>query len=332
MGNFLLFITVIFMAGLLYYTAAPAPRGDYGVGYSLMLLIFGGGFFIFSGLLTWNLAATQRLDWLPAPGGFRNGLILFGWLAFALTVLFGSLFKSEWHPGELPQFLRWLALAQVSFWLPLLMLAPVLWLNSPEKSGETIPPALVQLPVKIGFGISCMMAAGLLMGMLGIRFGNGVKAEPLEQVLRLTAAVQDSAVRQAALADLKSRPGWEDQVYHLANDRDACSTVYLFLECNRVPHPERYVEPIKQDLRRRAAEIRKRLQKDGFTEEWCFDAYRIKECLGAIDFQFSTVEGGDFRAEVRELRDALDTKQSASAHNVQFRLTPVVEEWLKKHE
>ncbi len=331
-SNLLLVITVAFMAGLLYYTASPAPRGDYGVGYSLMLLIFGGGFFILSGLLTWNLAAAHRLDWLPALGGFRGGLIFFGWLAFALTVLFGSLFKSEWHPGELPQFLRWLAQAQVSFWLPVLMLAPVFWLNIQEKLGEGMPPVWVQLPMKIGFGVSCVMTFGLLLGMLGIPLGNGRKEELLEDVLPMTALVQDPKVREEALADVKSRPNWARQVYNMAKDKDRCSTAYWFLECNRVPDPEIYVEPIKKDLRRRAAQIRKRIQSGEYLADWYFQEYSLQECLRAIDFQFSAVPGGDFRAELRELSDALHTPQQGASQPIQFKLTEAVDDWLKRHE
>ncbi len=332
MGNLLLFVVAIFLSGLLYYTASPMPSGDRGVGYSFMLLIFGGGFLVVSGLLTWNLAATHRLDWLPALGGFRGWLVFFGWLAFFATVLFGSMFKTEWHQGELPEFLRWLAMARVASWLPVLMLGSAFWLLNFGEGGEASPPMFVKVSMKIGFVVCCVMAFGLLLGMLGIRFGSSEKPpQPLDSILRLTAAVQDSEVRRQAIADLKSRGNWENELWYRLKSKEQHSDVYFFLDGNRVPNPAIFVEPIKEDLRSMASEIRKRIGLGEWMEGWYFESYHIEECLRAIDLQFSDVEGGDFREAVRELRAALGTPQPEPSGNVQFAVTQVVDDWLKRH-
>jgi hypothetical protein len=85
---------------LLYITASPAPSGDYGVGYSLMFVVFGGGFVVFTALLTWNLTKNNCFDWIQMPSTERNLLVFFGWLAFMIaTFLSASLRTAEPEQG-----------------------------------------------------------------------------------------------------------------------------------------------------------------------------------------------------------------------------------------
>ena len=163
LGNAFLLLSVLFLLGLLNVTSARMPSGDAGVGYSFLLAFCGLGFFAMTGFLTWHLGATARFDWLPALGGFRNWLIFFAWLAFAVATFFGSAFKIEWHEGEFPPFLRWLAQSQISFWLPALMLGSIFWLLNFSKMDLPTPPAFVQNSLKTGFAVSLLMCGG---GML----------------------------------------------------------------------------------------------------------------------------------------------------------------------
>jgi hypothetical protein len=64
-GNILIAIVFIFYGLLTYLMLNPKPGGDYGVGYSFGLLIYGAGFILFTGLLAWNMNLNQSFDWMP---------------------------------------------------------------------------------------------------------------------------------------------------------------------------------------------------------------------------------------------------------------------------
>jgi len=66
--------------------------------------------------------------------------------------------------------LRWLSLAQVSIWLPLLMLGSAFWLLNFSQADIAAPPALVQISMKTGFGVSFLMCSGLLFGFFREKF------------------------------------------------------------------------------------------------------------------------------------------------------------------
>ncbi len=351
LGNTLLVITVLFSLGLFSVTASPMPGGDRGVGHAFMLILCGGGVLLFSGLLAWNLAANHRLDWLTP----NNWLLFFGWLAFALAILSSAAFKTEWHPGEFPEFLRWLALSRAHLWLSVLLLVPVFWLFNFQNSAGLVPN-FVQIPMKIGLIISVLMGLGLVFGLFRasaqqssaridyenertdkihsehLQFIAEQKPEdPILNILALTGRFHDNNVRDAAIAKVKSHPDWEAELIRLLNETEWQSEVYQFIDGNQVDHPELFVEPIKTSLRRTAAEIKKRIKGANDLQDWHFEHFSVERCLRAIDEQFSQVPGADFRAEVRDLRAALDTSKPERFEKVKFNLAPVLDTWLKKH-
>jgi hypothetical protein len=354
-GNILIFLSSLFLYGFISTTSNPMPGGDRGVGYAYMLFLCGAGFFVVSGLLTWNLQANGHFNWLPVKGATLSWLLVLGWLAIATSTMASAVFKIEWQPGPFPVILRWLAQSYAMLWLPLLVLIPAFWLLNFRQEGlET--PYLIQVSLKIGFFISVLAAAALLFGYMRhsaqrasemqtyqierddaqhqqhlADIAAHTTADPILNILSLTGRFHDADVRQAAVEKVKSHPDWEAELIRLLNETEWQSSVYTFIDGNKVDHPEAFIEPIKTSLLRTAKEIKNRITDADDLQEWHMEHFSIERCLRAIDEQFTQVPGADFRPEIRALLEALETPKPERFSKVKFTITPEVKAWLKKH-
>ena len=355
LGNILLVFLTLALIALIQLTSSPAPGGDRGVGYAFAMILYGGALALFSGLLAWYAGKNGLFNWAPLAPHNRNLLIFIGWLVFFFGVAFSAMFRSEWHPGELPQWLKWLADAYASVWLPLLVLLPLAVLINSEKQAAA-PELWVKIPFLIGMGICTLIGVALLFGWFRAsarqnaahieyqqqreqsqhqhhldKIAAHQPTDPLVEILALTGRYHDADVRNAAIAKLKSHPDWEAELIRLLNETEWQSQVYQFIDGNEVPHPELFVEPINLSIRRCAEEIRRRITGANDLQDWHFEHFSIDRVLRAIDEQFSKVPGADFRPAVRELRAALDTPKPERFNKVQFTTTREVDDWLKKN-
>lgn len=350
-SHILLFLAALFLAGLIQVTASPMPGGDRAVGAAFMLFICGAGFALTTGLLALNLGWNHRFDWLPVAAEFRNWLIFIGWLTFAVAIFASAIFKIEWHDGEFPQFLRWLAQAQAVVWLPLLMLIPVVVL--PNSGGTGAVAAAVKIPMAIGCALSVLITLGVFFGW--IRSSAQQEAARVEydqqrndsqhqqhldwisqqkstdtivNILALTGRFHDADVRDSAVAKVKSHPDWEAELIRLLNDTEFHTQVYSFIDGNKVDHPELFVEPIKRSIRRCAQSIKNDITDSNNLQDWHFEHLSLERLFRAIDEQFM-LPGADYRPEVLELRAALDTPKPERFAKVRFTVEKVVDGWLK---
>ncbi|HRJ16761.1 MAG TPA: hypothetical protein PLI34_17310 [Saprospiraceae bacterium] len=354
LGNILLVFITLALIAFVQLTSSPAPGGDRGVGYAFAMILYGGALFLFSGLLAWYAGKNGLFNWAPLAPQNRNLLIFTGWLAFFFAVTLSGMFRSEWHPGELPQFLKWLADAQAAVWLPLLVLVPLAVFINSEKQ-VAAPELWVKIPFLAGMGICAIIGLTMLFGWFRASARqNAEQAEyhqqreqsqhqhhldkiaahqpedPLVNILSLTGRYHDADVRNAAVEKVKSRPDWEAELIRLLNDTEWQSYVYQFIDGNEVPHPELFVEPINRSIRRTAAEIRNSITGSNNLQDWHFEHFSIERLLRAIDEQFSKVPGADFRPAMLELLAALKTPKPERFKKVEFTLTPIVEYWLTK--
>lgn len=354
LGNFLLVFAALFLWGLFHITSKPAPGGDQGVGYAFMLFICGAGFAVFTGLLALNLGWRNSFDWLPVGVGGRNGLIFLGWVAFVVATFASALFRSEWHAGELLQFLKWLADARAVIWLPVLVFVPVFLLLNMERQAGTAP-GFVKIPLLAGMAVSVFMCAGVAFGWFRasaqqaaarveserqwndkihnehLEFVAAQKPDdPIVNILSLTGRFHDADVREAAIEKVKSHPDWEDELIRLLNETEWYSEVYQFIDGNRVEHPERFVEPLNRSIRRMAEQVRKSIKNSNNLQDWHFEHLSLPRLFRAIDEQF-VLPGADYRPAMLELRRAFDTPKPERFKDVRFTVVPLVDEWLKKH-
>jgi hypothetical protein len=355
LGNILIVLTALCLFGLINITSVPAPGGDRGVGYAFVMLFFGGGFLVLSGLLTWNMGARDCFDWVQIPGFHRGLFVFLAWLMFTIAVFAMAVFRSEWHPGELPEYLRWLSKTLAVVWLPILMFVPALLLLNADRTAG-IASVWVKTPMLTGLGLSLLIFLGIAIGYFrakGQNFNNKAAYDqqrddathnkfideiaahkpddPLVHILALTGRFHDADVREAAVAKVKSRPDWEAELIRLLRETSWDTEVYSFIDGNRVDHPELFVEPINISIRRVAEEVKNRIKDADNLQDWHFEHFGIERLFRAIDQQF-LLPGADYRPAVLDLRKALDTPKPERFKDVKFTLAPIVDNWLKKHK
>lgn len=353
LGNILLVISALFLWGLVSVSSSPMPGGDRGVGYAFALLISGAGFLVFTGFLAWHLGWNQCFDWISAKGQ-QNWLVFFGWLAFVGATFASAAFLSEWHEGELPQFLRWLAKSYASVWLPVLVLVPSVALLHTERAVGTAPD-WVKIPLMAGMAVSAVICACIAFGWFRASAQQAAArteaerqrqdglhqqhldfiaaqkiTDPILNILSLSGRFHDDDVRNAAIEKIKAHPDWEDELIRLLSDTDWQSEVFQFIDGNRVEHPERFVEPLNNGIRRMAASVRRDIKGSNNLQDWHFEHLSLPRLFRAIEEQF-LVPGADYRPAVLELRRAFDTPKPERFANVRFTSVPLIDEWLKAH-
>lgn len=353
-GNFLFILITLLLFGLISITASPIPSGDRGMGAGIFLFLCAAGFLLLTGLLAWNLGSRNCFDWVKMADISRNGLVFIGWIAFSASTVASAAFKIEWHDGEFPQYLRWLSQAQAAIWLPLLVLVPAFILLNFEREAGYVSD-FVKIPMMTGFMLSVLMGLGLLFGLFRANMQQQAAkieytkkqndeqhdkhlawiaeqkpTDPIVNILSLTGRFHDRDVRDSAVAKVKSHPDWEAELIRLLSETEFDSQVYSFIDGNQVEHPEQFVEPINRSIHRIAGEIKSRIKDSNNLQDWHFEHFSLERLFRAIDEQFS-LPGADYRPAVRELREALDTPRPERFKDVKFTVTPLVDNWLKKH-
>lgn len=351
LGNILIALTLLCLYGLIQITSQPMPGGDRGVGYAFTMMITAAGFALFSGLLFWHLQAKGSFMWLELP--FKNMWIFLSWVAFAISVVSLAFFRAEWHDGEFPAFLKSFSKIMGDIILPAMIIVPALLsLHTITRMG-TIPWHMKWMFMP-GIGISFLIAITTLVSYMRLSARENARVleseqqweqkqqnehllsiqrhrpeDPLVNILSLTGRFHDAEVRNAAVAKVKERPDWEQELISLLNETDWQSYVYTFIDGNTVDHPDLFTEPIKKSLLRTAEQIKKEIPQSNNLQDWQFEHLSLDRCLRAIDEQFSAT-GADFRPEVNAVYKALQTPKPERFKGVEFTTTRIVGDWLKK--
>jgi hypothetical protein len=154
--------------------------------------------------------------------------------------------------------------------------------------------------------------------------------DPIVNILSLTGRFHDSPVRDSAIAKVKSHPDWEAELIRLLSETEFDTEVYQFIDGNKVDHPEQFVEPINRSIRRVAGEVKASIKDSNNLQDWHFEHLGLPRLFRAIEEQFM-LPGADYRPAVQALRKALDTPKPERFEKVKFTVTPLVDDWLKKH-
>jgi hypothetical protein len=343
-GNILLAIAAImflYVCNLIFFKSVPG--GDAGVGYAWALII---GVFIFSlclGIVAAIIGAKGGFAWVGSNSGQRTTLVLIG----LLVLLVGNgFFMMGEYPSDLPTWLRPMARA-IPAVLPLLMMAgAAILLNS---SYHSLPPLYYKIPLfaslvlaAIGVGIiqfSRMQNTAAALKSASQRNSqinqNHLKHIDTTDVMKdgvflyvLTDANHDKEVREAALAKIKTRPDWQEELTRRLQN-DWAPQAFNFLASNEVDNKALFPEPVRQGVLIQARLIRESIRQ-------CRDAYDLY--AGRFSWEIERVlrtvakfedMGVDFRPAMQELRNALDEKTSFEKPKLPAR--DMLDKWLKKH-
>ncbi|MBK8706798.1 MAG: hypothetical protein IPN33_26615 [Saprospiraceae bacterium] len=147
-------------------------------------------------------------------------------------------------------------------------------------------------------------------------------------LLVYTDANQKKTLREKALAKIKSRPDWQEElVRRLQNDW--APEAFTFLASNEVEDKAMFAEPIRQGVLIQARLVRENIRQ-------CRDKYDLYEgkFTWEVDRVLRTVDkfqgmGADYRPAVQELRKALD--EPVSFEKPKLPAKTILEKWLEKH-
>lgn len=315
LGNILILISLISYGLLATLLSKPMPGGDYGVGYSYAFLFYGAGFVISTGLLAWNMNVNHCFDWVLR---YRNILVFVGWAAL-VTMTFWTL---EYHKAFIL--------------LHLLIFGLCIYLINAQQT-EGFPPTWAKTAMGVSFAASLLVSVGIwgasvkspLMNSMRkvkwaitplLNYQNDYKATldkiinyndtSINGILEYAHPEMNKKIRENAIAKIKTYPNWEEQLITILTQKnlatiwaydDETRYVYSFLDGNKVEHPEKFIEPIKYNLKVFAIRAEKDLKDPYNRELWSLN---LESFCRALEFQFKDY-AQEFKPSMLKLQQVL---------------------------
>lgn len=343
-GNFFLAaaaVVFLLVCNLTYFRTPPG--GDAVVGYAWSIIIGIVAFSICLAIATAIIGWQGGFGWVGSDTGTRVMLVLLGFL----VVLVGNgFFMANEYPSDLPAVARKIA-RMVPAVLPILLLvSAAILLNLKYAS---LPALAYKIPVYASLALSSL---GVVIIMVG-RAQNAANVMRSEVAFRdknhqdhlnhidttdvmkdgvflyvFTDSNQDADVREAALAKLKTRPDWQEElVRRLQNDW--APEAFTFLASNDVENKALFPEAVAQGVLIQARLIRESIRRCRGAYDLYPGSFRweVERMLRTVD-RFKGM-GVDFKPAVQQVRNALDEPTDFEKPNLPIKVE--LDKWLKKH-
>lgn len=340
LGNILFalaLITYCLLANLLLH---PKPGGDASVGYYFVFLVYGAAFVVSMGLLAWNMNLNRCFDWLPTSLlRYRNWLVFLGWIAFVATTFWSLEYHAKWIEGEFPQFMRWLALSKMHFWVPLLVFGTCLYLIN-GRAGTDFPPIWIKGAFAVCFSVSLLIGLVIFGKFSRLWIQKRIDVFKMESIwkagrqadyqkalddvdnykdstiaglLKYVESGTDQQLRNKALAKIKTYPQYEQDLIAILTQKnlervyiyhDNTYYVYAYLDDNKVEQPEKFIQPIIYSINVLSIRAEKDID-DPYSRE--LGLLNIETVCRVLETQFKTY-AKEFKASMLKLQAALATE------------------------
>jgi hypothetical protein len=338
LGNFFLVCTALCLMGLFNLAVLQkAPGGDAGVGHAWAIVILCGALLISAALTTLAVGWRGGFDRFGSGTGMR-GLVGLSW--FVLTAL-GFYLLGE--PGTLlPKAVRMAGL----FVLPVLVLAwAAVHLNDglvrilPVGTATALTLGVVTLSslalLGAGAGSAVRTAAGLAQRGELDSFQRGIVQqieatnvhEGLAALLVHTPEGRHPVIRERALARIKSRADWQEELVRLLGT-DAAPEVLGFLSANAVDDPALFASAIPEGLLRQAEAIRRRIRNCNHPSHLYAGMLHTEVRMSLEVASTYQAKGMDVRAAVQEMRRAFD--ELSPYDKPAFAAVDLIDRWLAR--
>ncbi len=345
-GNLLLVIATLILLALspILFSHKPPPGGDRGVGFAWTMVLGNAGFILCMGIVTAIIGWKGGFDWVGQAGGQRLVVVSLGF-AVAMTGYF--FFSMKEGLGRLPSFLKF-PMSYLPGVLPVLLLASTaILLNDPLRTA--VPGSVYKWPILFTVAIGLIAVAIIMAARAQVAAATVQAAGDFEQrnqqnhldqidstdagkgialILVFTDANHKAVVRQRALAKVKSRADWQEELIRLLQT-DWAPEVFTFLASNEVDNQPLFAQLLETGILTQARLIRESIRR-------CRDKYDLYEgrFIWEIDRVLRTVQkfdgiGVDYRPAVQELRKALDER--TRFEKPALRAIPILDKWLKKY-
>lgn len=346
-GNLALLLAIIGYFSIASMAGKPIPGGDYGVGHAFALLFAYAavaiGLCIATALVLWK----GGFDWITEKATWRTSLVISGLIALLIFSFFAAMING----GGAPWIMRVLGKYTFVWALPPLLLASFVLVNTSLQN--IVPAAVWQWALKgvvLISAASCVLMLGEWLVNIPIEAAqyaemrneedarrqqeflaqieqNNPKTE-MVLILVFTTKYHDKAVREAALAKIKSNPEWQQYLVSRLQTPWA-SEVFPFLADNDVEDRRLFAEPIKAGILMMAEKFEDSMERTHTFYDGQF--YSETEAILQTIAKFEDL-GVDYAPAVRKLRKALDTPLQSYQQAANLRCIPVLDSWLKKHE
>ncbi|MBK8242561.1 MAG: hypothetical protein IPK88_03980 [Saprospiraceae bacterium] len=340
-GNILLFLALLAAGSLFKMTFfEKMPGGDYGVGYSWVLLMFLAAFWICMALVACVIGVGGGYAWLSL-GRFAHGGILV--LCFLVMILGANL-------GMRGSYKMFSVLGLVSTVLtPLvLMMASAVLLNDGLKA--TVSAQLVKWGLSGVLGLNSLILATIILGMVVTKLNinwrqlsnklDNFEMGILKQIDECDASKgitslfiysgnnQPRAIREKALLKIKSKPDWQEDLLKTL-EGDGADEAFRYILDNEVDDRARFARGVEKGIWSQARLIREGLRRCNLPSNLYKGQFssEVERALEAAD-QFQDL-GVDFKPAVQELRNALE--EPIAYDKPEFSCIKQLDKWLKKH-
>lgn len=336
LGNAALAGAVLCLLGLLNVAVlTKGPGGDAGVGHAFVVLLWAAGLVLCFGCVTIVIGTMGGFAWLGGSPGVRL-VLAGGWFVLAVAGVY-------LYPGAAwPVVLR-MAGAIV---LPLCLLA---WAAVHLNPGlaSALPPGTAKALTITAFVLGALPVASLALGRgLGTvaalsprreldSFQQGlvaqIEAHDVQQgiagLLVHTPRGRHPILREKALAKIKSRPDWQDELARLLKTETA-PEVLGFLSAHEVDDPARFAAPVNDGLLQQAQDIRAQIRESNHPSN-LYAGLRQTEVRLALEVadKFQR-QGVDYRAAVLEMRRAFD--EPCRYPTPTFEGARLIDQWLAR--
>lgn len=349
-ANLLLFIASACIYGLnTGALARPAPGGDAAVGYAWSLILLNLVFcvaMIFVSIIT---GSKGGYSWVPGSGGSRTFLLISGILSALIVSCVGSMFKNE--PGVAPGIVK--TVVTVMPWIipSLLVMGHFLLLNN--KITGNFSPNIYRLPLVITGVISIILCIFLIIGFIvqsaadsKAMMATKVKYEDENQqrmladidscnistdmvfILVMTDSNHDSAVRDRAVAKVKTHPDYQGELIRILGT-GYVAEAFHFLASNEVDDPKRFPEAIKKGILMQAQAFRETIRRSSHPSHFYPELFiwETERALRTVD-RYKGM-GVDLKPAVKELRNSLN--EPTGFDKPEFKCAALMDKWLEKN-
>ncbi|MEZ4943188.1 MAG: hypothetical protein R3D58_20100 [Saprospiraceae bacterium] len=338
LGNILLGIAALLLLVFTFETfGKSAPGGDAGVGWAWTIILYYLATFVCLALVAGIIGAQGGFAWVSTSGSGARFL----WVAGGLLVaLLGSMFAGFREGGPI---LFWLG----NFLPATIQLLLIIGLGILLNGGTAY-----RLPLLLAAGLGAVPCGLLLSMSLKIKAERYVAAaksigQPDQNDLRMIGEIERhdvsknisnlliftdynkaTWVREPALAKLKSRPDWQQELARGLQDRWA-PEVFTFLAGNAVDDKSLFAEPLHAGILMQAELIREKIgeayqQHHLYSGQFLWETERVLKTLEQFEGN-----GQDYRREMQALRAAFDAP--CKTQKPDFVCLKDLDKWLKKH-
>ncbi len=340
-GNVLLILSVLAAAYLFKLTfLQKMPGGDSGVGYAWAILFFIAVFWVCMALIAGIVGYSGGFAWLSLGRFAGGGMLALGFL----VLLLGSTLGMEASLGGI----RWLAPVNAVATALVLLVAFTVLLNDNLKM--SVSPSLIKWGLTGVLAVNCLMLAMMVvrpifsnvgavlsrssgelddfqLGMLA-QIDSCDPSKGITSLFIYGSNNQPREIREKATLKIKSKPGWQDDLYQ-ALDSDRVDEAFGFLLATDVDDKPRFAQGVYQGVLSQARLIRESLRRSSHPSH-VYDGkfgFEVERSLQVVE-KFKD-QGVDFKPAVQELRAALD--EPIAYDNPNPSCKRVLDKWLKKH-